>query len=441
MKTPSRQILIVEDEEPLRRLLQKRLSRKGNTVDAFECAEDAVDLLEKVSYDVALVDIRLPGMDGMELLKHIKEHGDTEVILLTGHGTIDSAISAMKLGAYDYLTKPCKLSELEIVVEKAHEKKKLKEGFSDLKDELKRRDRYGEVIGRSRALSQVMDLIERISRTNSTVLVQGETGTGKELIANELHRRSLRQDAPFIVIHCAALPETLQESELFGYEKGAFTGAVKQKRGLVELADNGTLFIDEVGEIQPSLQVKLLRFLETGQFRRLGGERERRIDARIVAATNRDLLAEVEAGRFRQDLYYRLRVMSVRLPPLRKRKEDIPLLAEHFLKRAGNRKQITRGALDKLAQYDWPGNIRELANTLEVAGALCKGSRIRSEDITLHGSPSSATEVWQSLSDLEKGHIRKVLASCSGNKTRAAKILGISVRNLYRKIERYDLGT
>jgi DNA-binding NtrC family response regulator len=436
----SRRILIVEDEEPLRRLLERRLSRKGNAVDAFETGEDALDSLEKTSYDVALVDIRLPGIDGIELLKRIKGQADTEVIILTGHGTIDSAISAMKLGAYDYLTKPCKLRELEIVIQKAHEKKQLKEGYSDLKEELKRRDRYGEVIGRSAAVTRVMDLIERVSRTNSTVLVQGETGTGKELIANEIHRRSLRLDGPFIVIHCAALPETLQESELFGYEKGAFTGAVKQKRGLVELAHNGTLFVDEIGEIQPQLQVKLLRFLESGRFRRLGGEQEHRIDARIVAATNRDLQTEVEEGRFREDLYYRLKVVNVELPPLRKRKEDIPLLADHLLERIGAKKRITRGALDKLAQYDWPGNVRELANTLEVAAALCKGNRIRRDDMAIQPS-SGSPEAWQSLSEMEKVHIRRVLASCGGNKTRAAKILGISLRNLYRKIERYGLAS
>ena len=431
-------VLIVEDEEPLKKLLQKRLSRKGMVVDAFESAEEANDRLKQVSYDVALVDIRLPGMDGIELLRCIKEEGETEVIILTGHGTIDSAISAMKLGAYDYLTKPCKLSELELVVQKAHEKKQLKEGYSDLKHELQRRNRYGEVIGRSRAISEVMDLVERISRIPSTVLIQGETGTGKELIAHEIHRRSPRRDAPFIVIHCAALPESLQESELFGYEKGAFTGAAKQKRGLVELADRGTLFIDEVGEIQPPLQVKLLRFLESGKFRRLGGESEHQIDARIIAATNRDLMKEVEAGHFREDLYYRLKVVSIRLPPLRERKEDIPLLVEHFLERGGGTKQITRAALDKLAEYDWPGNVRELANALEFVAALCKGRFIHPEDLAIQGLASSSKE-WESLADLEKEHIRQVLASCSGNKTKTAGILGISVRNLYRKIEKYGL--
>ncbi|MGD8386376.1 MAG: sigma-54 dependent transcriptional regulator [Desulfobacteraceae bacterium] len=433
-------VLIVEDEEPLKKLLQKRLSRRGLVVDAFESAEDAATMLNQVSYDVALVDIRLPGMDGIELLRCIKEEGETEVIILTGHGTIDSAISAMKLGAYDYLTKPCKLSELELVVQKAHEKKQLKQGYSDLKGELQRRNRYGEVIGRSHAMSEVTDLVERISQTPSTVLVQGETGTGKELIANEIHRRSLRREDPFIVIHCAALPETLQESELFGYEKGAFTGAAKQKRGLVELADRGTLFIDEVGEIQPQLQVKLLRFLETGKFRRLGGESEHQIDARIIAATNRDLMGEVEAGRFREDLYYRLKVASIQLPPLRERKEDIPLLVEHFLERTGGTKQITRPALDKLAECDWPGNVRELANTLEVVAALCRGRFIRPEDLAIQGFAVSSKK-WESLADLEKEHIRQVLASCAGNKTKTAGILGISVRNLYRKIEKYRLSS
>ena len=336
----SKQILIVEDEAPLCRLLHKRLARKGNSVDAFASAEDALAVLEKKTYDVALVDIKLPGIDGIDLLASIKEDHDTEVIILTGHGTIDSAIAAMKLGAHDYLTKPCKLSELDVVVDKAYEKKQLMETNTQLRDELRLRTDYGEIIGESTTMVELKNLIAKIAQSNSTVLIHGETGTGKELMANAIHKLSFRKDKPFIVIHCAALPETLQESELFGYEKGAFTGAVKQKKGLVELANTGTLFIDEVGDIKPSLQVKLLRFLESSQFRRLGGGQEIQIDVRVITATNRDLLKEVEQGRFREDLYYRIKVMNLQLPPLRGRKEDIPLLAEYFLKKNGSSKKI-----------------------------------------------------------------------------------------------------
>jgi len=434
----AKRILIVEDEEPLNRLLFNRLSRKGNMVDSVDSAESAVERLQKGAYDVALVDIRLPGMDGIELLKHIKENADTEVVILTGHGTIDSAIAAMKLGAHDYLTKPCKLSELEVVVQKAYEKKRLREDYSTLRENFRHENKYGLVVGKSAAIARVMELIEKVSQTTSTILLQGETGTGKELIAHEIHRRSGRDDGLFVVIHCAALPETLQESELFGYEKGAFTGAVKRKRGLVELANGGTLFIDEIGEIQPSLQVKLLRFLESGAFRRLGGEAEHKIDARIVAATNRDLLDEVRLGRFREDLYYRLKVVSIHLPPLRDRKEDIPLLATHFLSEKNLEKQITQEGRDVLMAYNWPGNVRELANVIEVAAIMSKGRSIRASDISIQCATATPQKM-STIAELEKEHIREVLTALNGNKTKAAGILGISLRNLYRKIEKYNL--
>jgi len=371
-----KRILIVEDEDPLRRLFHKRLSRKGNYVDSFASAEEALALLGTESYDVALVDIKLPGMDGIALLRKIKEHDENaQVIIITGHG---------KSGAYDYLTKPCKLSELEVLVQKAYEKKKLKESNVNLREELKLKTPYGDVVGKSRKMRDVMRLVGKIAQSNSTVLIEGETGTGKELIAHSIHQQSQRHENPFIVIHCAALPETLQESELFGYEKGAFTGAHKRKKGLVELADRGTLFIDEVGEISPSLQVKLLRFVETGMFRRLGGEKELHIDARVIAATNKDLLESIKQGTFREDLYYRLNVVNLPLPPLRERKEDIPLLAEYFLQKAGVKKKLTRSALGEMANYDWPGNVRELANALEVAAVMSSGTKIAPEHLPFY---------------------------------------------------------
>jgi DNA-binding NtrC family response regulator len=436
----SKRILIVEDEAPLCRLLHKRLARKGNSVDAFDSAEDALAVLQKKTYDVALVDIKLPGMDGIDLLANIKKNCETEVVILTGHGTIDSAIAAMKLGAHDYLTKPCKLSELDIVVDKAYEKKQLRETNSQLRGELRLRTNYGEIIGESTKIVELKRLMAQIAQSNTTVLIQGETGTGKELVAHAIHSLSFRKDKPFIVIHCAALPDTLQESELFGFEKGAFTGAVKQKKGLFELANSGTLFIDEVGEIKPSLQVKLLRFLESSQFRRLGGGQEIQIDVRIITATNRDLLNAVEKGRFREDLYYRLKVMNLQLPTLRERKDDIPLLAEYFLKKNGARKKLTKEALETLTNCNWPGNVRELANVIEVAAILSKSKYIGLEELPFKETlPPS--ETMKPLNEMEKEHIRRALNLCAGNKTKAAKMLGISLRNLYRKIERYNLGS
>jgi two-component system response regulator AtoC len=270
------------------------------------------------------------------------------------------------------------------------------------------------------------------------VLVEGETGTGKELVAYCIHNRSSRFDKPFIVIHCAALPESLQESELFGYEKGAFTGAYKEKKGLVELANHGTLLIDEVGEINPSLQVKLLRFLETSKFRRLGGGQERQLSIRIMAATNRNLLEDVRKGRFREDLYYRLKVMTLHLPPLRERKDDIPLLVDYFLKKKGVKKVLTAQALRELQGHEWPGNIRELANAVEGAAAMSSGIRIDKEDLPIHSGADQPSRI-KTMDELEKEHIGQVLALCGGNKTAAARTLGISLRNLYRKIERYSL--
>jgi DNA-binding NtrC family response regulator len=436
-----RRILVVEDEEPLRRLLQRRLARRGGLVEAFGSAEEAVKASDKSPYDVALVDIKLSGMDGIQLLKQLKEQNPTtEVIIVTGRGTIDSAISAMKLGAYDYLTKPCKLSELDIVVQRAYEKRTLQEANINLRDELSLKIKYDEIIGKSDKTRTILGLIHKVAPSNSTVLIEGESGTGKELVAHSIHDKSPRRDNPFIVIHCTALPESLLESELFGYEKGAFTGAVKRKRGLVELAGHGTLFVDEVAEINAPVQAKLLRFIETGLFRRLGGGPELQLDVRIVAATNCDLRQEVKGGRFREDLYYRLNVVNIHLPPLRERRGDIPLLIDHFLgKKKGARvkKKLTREAMAALQRYDWPGNIRELANVIERAIILSSGAEIGIDDLAIQvPGPDAETKT---LAELEREHISKTLALVGGNKTRAARTLGISLRNLYRKIERYGL--
>jgi DNA-binding NtrC family response regulator len=435
----TKRILIVEDEKPLRNLFHKRLARKGALVDSFSSAEEALAVLDRSTYDIALVDIKLPNMDGIEFLKRMKElDGNSEVIIITGHGTIDSAIAAMKLGAYDYLTKPCKLNELEVAVQRAFEKKTLREANINLRDELRLKNNYGEIIGRSEKMRQLMRLVKKVAGSNSTVLIEGETGTGKELIAHEIHRRSARRDESFIVVHCSALPETLQESELFGYEKGAFTGAFKQKRGLVELANRGTLFIDEVGEMNTSLQVKLLRFIETSKFRRLGGGQERQLDIRIIAATNRDLQNALKEGRFRKDLYYRLGVAKIHLPPLREKKEDLPLLAKYFLDKTLTKKRMPRAVLDAFMGYDWPGNVRELINAIEMATIMSSGKNITIADFPFLTTFNQKEQI-RTLAEMEKEHIAHALSLTAGNKTRAAKMLGISLRNLYRKIERYEL--
>jgi len=374
-------------------------------IDSFGSAEEALAVLDKAAHDIALVDIKLPGMNGIDLLGRIKQKDkNIEVIIITGQGTIDSAISAMKLGAYDYLTKPCKLHELEVVIQKAYEKKVLQETNINLKDELRLKTNYDEIIGSSKKMREVMSLVSKVAQSNSTVLIEGETGSGKELIAHAIHQRSFRQDESFIVVQCAALPETLLESELFGYEKGAFTGAFKQKRGLVELANHGTLFIDEVGEMNSSLQVKLLRFIDTSQFRRLGGGKERQLDIRIITATNRELLKEVKEGRFREDLYYRLKVVKINLPPVREKREDIHLLVKYFLEKTGTQKKMTPQALAECKRYNWPGNVREIANVIEMAGILSSGRNIDIEHLPIKAT-SLQQEKMKTLKEMEKEHI------------------------------------
>jgi len=436
-----KKILIVEDEKSLRELLKHRLSQKGNVVECFGSAEEVLQAISSKEYDVALVDLKLPGMNGLDLLQELKSKSNVETIIITGHGSIESAISAMKMGAYDYLTKPFKLSELEILIDKAYEKKILKETNINLKRELRLKTSYDKIVGKSEAIKEVISLIDKVALSASTVLIEGESGTGKELVAYEIHRRSARREKPFIVVHCTTIPEHLLESELFGHEKGSFTGAFKKKLGLVEVAHGGTLFIDEIGEISPVIQGKLLRFIETNRFRRVGLERELEVDVRIIAATNKDLLNEVKKGHFREDLYYRLNVIRIHLPPLRERKEDIPLLVNYFLKIKNNsrvKKRLSKEALDVMISYDWPGNIRELANVIERA-IILSGDREIIDIDDLGVQTFRSNEKIKTLKELEKEHIANVLRSTGGNKSKAAKLLGISLRNLYRKIERYGL--
>lgn len=435
-------LLIVDDEKDLLQLLVKRLTRKGYEVSSAGSAEVALSLLKKDYFDVAIFDIRLPKMDGITLLKETKKiQSDIEIIVLTGHGTIETAIEAMKFGAYDYLTKPYDLADLEITIQKAEDNKKLKARNESMKKIIKQQNEF-RIMGESEEIQEVIKLTRRIANSEVPVLIEGESGTGKELFAKALHYWSIRSEEPFVAVNSGALPDQLLESELFGHVKGAFTGANQDKKGLVEAADGGTLFLDELGEMPLSLQVKLLRFLESGEFRRVGDVRERKVHVRIVAATNCQMENEVASGHFREDLYYRLNVVKLVIPPLRERKADIPILIDYFLTEMKNgQKKLADEALEQLRHYHFPGNVRELHHIIERGVLLARGEVIEVEDLLLSRQQKRRENEEQSLStleEMEKAHIKRILQEANWNKTKAADILGISVRNLYRKIEQYQ---
>lgn len=448
MENPIR-ILVVDDEEDLLRLLVQRLKRKGYLVEGVTSAEGAVTTLREMLYDIGIFDIKMQGMDGIELLKEAKQLiPDIEVIMLTGHGTIETAIDAMRAGAYDYLTKPYNLQELDIVIQKAAEKKELFEENKRLKEVLQVEGAQFEIIGEDPGLKKLLNMTKKVAGSQVPVLIEGESGTGKELIAKAVHSWSSRSGQPFIAVNSGALMENLLESELFGHAKGAFTGAVQEKKGIVEMAHKGTLFLDEIGEMPLSLQVKLLRFIETGEFRRVGENQLRKVDVRLVAATNRNLEEEIEKGNFREDLYFRLNVMKLTIPPLRERKKDIPILAAYFLKtyeQSYGKKRFSAETVNILSGYSFPGNIRELAHLVERGILLSAGEEIQPADIFPNGykqeniQESKEEEQMISLEELEKKHIIRVLEQSDWNKTKTAHILGISLRNLYRKIESYGI--
>ncbi len=452
-------ILVVDDEEPLRDLLTRKLKRLEHTVYSAASGEEALALLPNLDVELFLLDISMPGMSGVELLRHLRDQGQTgEAVMLTGHATVNTAIEAMKLGAYDYLEKPIKFQTLLRVLQKAFEKFKLARENRVLRDELRRSSPDPTIIGESKPIMQVKDLISRVARTNSSVLIEGPSGTGKELVARAIHEQSPRAERSFVAINCGALNETLLENELFGHIKGAFTGAMQEQEGLFAAADRGTLFIDEVCEMGPSIQKKFLRVLENGEYMRLGEARVRQVDVRILAATNKDVTAEVESGNFREDLYYRLNVLHIAVPTLRERKSDIPLLVQHFLTHrpaiTGMRFAIDDRAMLMLRDYAWPGNIRELANLLERAQILCRNTTLGVSDFpnlrpNSSSAHSGATESTLggdggavdagTLEDIECRHIDRTLKRCNGNKTLAARALGISLRSLYRKLEKFKL--
>jgi DNA-binding NtrC family response regulator len=451
MPTPSQpplRLLIVDDDDSLRQSLVRRFQTVGMRVTQAGSGEEALTRAAESRCDVALLDLNLPGMSGIELLQKLKERQpELEAIMLTAHGSMDTAIQAMKQGAYDYLTKPFQLSDLEIHVQKASEKARLARRERQWQEQIAYESPRYRLVGSSPAMQRVIQLIEKVAPTDSTVLIRGASGTGKELVARALHYNSPRRDRPLVTINCAALQETLLESELFGHEKGAFTGAQQAKRGLIEVAEEGTLFIDEVAEMAPGLQAKLLRVLEDGHFRRVGSTQEANANVRVVAATNRPLEDEQKAGRFREDLYYRLNVFTIPLPTLRERRADIPELVEHFLSTrtvGASGYQIQPDALQALAGYDWPGNVRELANVLERARILAENHVITLDDLPeaiVEGgaAPPAGGGDPRLLREVERRHLQAVLEEERGNKVRAAKALGISRRALYRLIDKHHL--
>jgi two-component system response regulator AtoC len=454
-------ILIVDDDEVMCRTLSDVLQKMSFEVMSVQTGKDALYPIQERFYDLILLDIRLPDMNGLEVLKKIREiNSDPFVIVMTAYADVQTAVAAMRAGAYDYVNKPFEIDELKLAIKKALETKELKDEVLRLRSQYKDEERNGEIYGVSPQLDVVRELIALVSQTPRTpVLVQGESGTGKELVANAIHFQSRRHRKPLIKINCSAIPEALLESELFGYEKGAFTDAKESMPGLIELAQNGTIFLDEISEMKASLQPKLLRFLETYTLRRVGGKRNITVDVRVIASTNKDLAQLVERGEFRKDLYYRIKVMVIELPPLRDRKEDIPILADFFIKKMGKElgkeiKGVTAQTLNLLLAYQWPGNVRELKNVIERATILVKGNEVTPEDLPLElrnnkmGGNSIASvrkrmgkDGLVPLAEIERSYILKVLEEKAGNKSETARILGISRSTLREKLNRYGANT
>jgi DNA-binding NtrC family response regulator len=456
VKKQALSVLAADDEAAHLEFLAAALTEAGHIVDTASDGIEAINKLQTSSYDLTILDIKMPRVSGIEVVEFIQQrHLSTDVVMVTGVEDIPVVVHCMRLGAYDYLTKPCSAETLNAVVKRVAERRQLLRENSALKAALSRLEPSGPIIGQSRCLTEVLSLAAKAAPSDSPILIEGPSGCGKELIAHYIHRNSSRTGRQFLSVNCASMPEHLLESELFGHERGAFTGAVTTKQGLVEIVDGGTLFLDEIGEISLGLQPKLLRWLQTGEFRRVGGNRNLRSDVRIVSATNKVLQEEVVNKRFREDLFFRLNVITLTLPRLKDRKEDIPLLVEHFVRKkspAGRSVSVDQRAVALMQSYDWPGNVRELENVIERALIVCSRDTIRAEDIALPGlhqtlrseqsNGSDASHVLghaASLEEIEKLHIEGVLKLVHWNKKLAAQILGISLKTLYTKIHSHHL--
>jgi DNA-binding NtrC family response regulator len=445
-------LLLVDDDAPFRQVMAGELGRLGFSVSAVGSGNEAIRAAGEQRPHVVLLDLQLPDLDGLEVLKALRATSpDSEVILLTGHGSIDTAIEAIRAGAFDYVGKPCPLEELEVRIRRALEKKSLESRASLLERGLTPPDLGHAFVGAGPEFGKLQALIDRVAASESTVLITGETGTGKGMVAKLIHARSPRRSRPFVVVECGALQESLLQSELFGHERGAFTGADRAKPGLFEVAHRGTIFLDEIGEISQATQLNLLRVLDSSTFRHVGGTAEIRVDVRVLAATNRDLVAMVRHGLIREDLYYRLSTISVHLPPLRGRGADVELLARHFVASLNARmavsKRLGEEALALLRRHSWPGNVRELQHIVEAAVVFCEDAEIRPEHLptALRSGPAAATPargdepVLPTLQELEREHVERVLRAAGGHRGNAARTLGISERNLYRKLREYGL--
>ncbi|MBI5870185.1 MAG: sigma-54-dependent Fis family transcriptional regulator [Actinobacteria bacterium] len=446
----STNILVVDDEKNMRFVVARALSGAGHDVHEAASGEDALKAFDEAVPDLVILDQRMPGMGGLATLSEIKsEYPDLPVIMLTAHGNVESAVQAMKAGATEYLTKPFDVEELKLTVAKALKVGSLVQQVDFLRGELNRGYDTSGIVGDSQAMKDVLDTVSRVAASDANVMVYGESGTGKELRARALHEHSDRNGKPFIQLSCAALPETLLESELFGYEKGAFTGANDSKPGRFELADTGTLFLDEIGDISLTVQVKLLRVLEQMSFERLGSSKTINVDVRLIGATNRDLPAMIKDGEFREDLFYRLNVIPINLPPLRERRGDIKLLAQHFLSRFSNDKELSAEGMRLLEDYYWPGNVRELQNAIERATILSRGKVIGPDDLPaeIRKGASLSSETINlpaegvALEKVERELIAQALERTGGNRTKAAELLGISRHTLLYRIEKYGLGS
>lgn len=443
-------ILVIDDEKNIRTGLQAALELDGYEVLLAADGKEGLEIALHSDIDLVITDLRMPGVSGEEVLRRVcSETPGIPVIVLTGHGTVESAVDAMRAGAYDFLTKPLNLDRLSLLVRRALQSRELSLQNRELEREIAGKKSFEHIIGKSQAMLRVFDVVKRVAATKASVLITGESGVGKELIANALHNLSPRKDKPFIKVHCAALAETLLESELFGHEKGSFTGAVSRKRGRFELAHQGTIFLDEIGEIDQTVQIKILRVLQDKKFERVGGEETLEVDVRVVTATNRDLEREIAEGRFREDLFYRLNVVRIHVPPLRERKDDLPLMIAAFLREFAeeNGKKIEgfdSKARSALYAYEWPGNVRQLRNCIESAVVMTSGPLITLDDLppsirSGEEVPSIRIPVGGTMADAEREIILQTLSAQNGNKSRTAEVLGIGRKTLHRKLDEYGM--